>query len=56
MPSGIATGIGIFLAFVATSQLNNYHLLPLWACILIGVAIFGIGIYLEFKHGYIELG
>lgn len=54
IPSGLASAIGLIIGFQATIFLRG--LIPLWAAILTGVAIFGLGIWLDFRHGGIEVG
>ena len=54
MPSGIGTVVFTVLGFFTTIGLHNYDVLPLWACILCGVGVFGVGLYLEYKIGYMD--
>jgi hypothetical protein len=56
MPFGVAFALSIGAGYLAAYELYcDLKLLPLWAAILVGVAIVCFGVYMEFKHGYMEL-
>jgi hypothetical protein len=54
LPSGMVSAAFTCVAFVAALRMYYHAFSPLWATILVGVAIVGLGLWLDIRYGYIE--
>ena len=55
MPKYIISLAFGLIAIIAGVTLSFYHILPIWACILTGLAIFALGLWLDDGFGYYNL-
>ena len=54
LPAGILGMIAFMTGFLVGLNLHNEQVLPLWSCIMVGVGITGLGIFLDSRLGWME--